>query len=133
MKNKLQLNDTLQSILMTMSGGNPGALTTCLRILKDASEIDPDNFLGGMGVLMDLDSLGIYGSDIWMLYKDVCGKNLATTIAVLRSWQLGITPEDKLKHAISNRGAGLDIQNIISQVTNRLPAFRLDLPLTYLE
>lgn len=50
MKTKLQLSDSVHDILYKMSEGNPGALTVCLKILKEGETIDPDA-LGGIGAL----------------------------------------------------------------------------------
>ena len=48
---------------------------------------------------MDLDSLGIYGSDIWMLYKDVCGENLATSNDAAIEQATKLTKEFGYTHA----------------------------------
>jgi hypothetical protein len=39
---------------------------------------------------MLLDSLGIYGPNVWVIFKDVCEQNHARMLAVLRATQLGI-------------------------------------------
>jgi hypothetical protein len=53
--------------VIRMSKGNPGAL----RVMMD---------LAGMGSSFDylaaLDEMSIYGSDIWLCYKDVCGQSI---------------------------------------------------------
>lgn len=121
---KIQLTDTPQDVVMKLSDGNPGALSVCMQILFEGAEIDPDGFGGGLGALLGLDSLGIYSSRIWMLYKDVCGQDLPTTLAMLRGWQLGIISADVLSHAIDNRGNGLDVANVYAQVHEQLPAFK---------
>ena len=123
MSERIQLTDSTMDVCMKMSEGNPGALTVIMSLMRDAQKIDPDNWMPGLGEVLSLDSLGIYGSKIWMLYKDVCGEDLVKMCAVMRSWQLGITSQQSLIHAIDNRGDGLDVDDLLKQVKTRLPAF----------
>lgn len=120
---RIKLTDTGLSAAMKMSGGNPGAMTVIMRCLRDAEAIDPDSFMGGMGVILALDTHGIYGADIWMLYKDVCAEDLRVMCALLRAVQLGFLPEPQLNAAIQNYGEGLDIPALVARVEKFLPAF----------
>jgi hypothetical protein len=43
-----------------------------------------------IGPVMLLDSLGIYGPNVWVIFKDVCEQNHARMLAVLRATQLGM-------------------------------------------
>lgn len=70
-----------------------------------------------------MDTLGIYGSRIWMLYKDVCGEDLVKTIAILRSYQLGFLNEVELNFAIDNYGRGVDVDRLMEKVTDHLTNF----------
>ena len=124
-KTRIKLKDTVEDILIKMSEGNFGALRVCSDILKNGPVIDPDNCLGGIGVLMALDTHNIYGPSIWMLYKDVCKENLSHMIAVLRAVQLGFISTAVLKHAIENTGDGIDISAVVKQVKERLPRFQI--------
>ena len=123
MKNKLGLEDSGMDVLYKLSEGNPGALTVCMEVLKKGAEIDPDAFGGGLLQLLVFDTLGIYGSRIWMLYKDVCESNLVSMLGVMRAWQLGFITQSQLNWAIDNRGDGLDVKQAVSQVKERLPSF----------
>lgn len=120
---RIKLDDTAMSATIKLSEGNPGALTVCIEILEKGEDIDPDHILGGLGILLIFDSLAIYGSRIWMLYKDVCKQDIVKTVAVLRAAQLGILYEDKLQHAVDNYGEGIDIEDIHKKVRQRLPRF----------
>ena len=120
---KINLDDTPQDMVIKLSGGNPGALTVCLDIVQRGGSIDPDGFDGGIGSLLLFDSMSLYGSRIWMLYKDVCGEDLVKTVAMLRAWQLGFVSEDKLKYAVDNYGNGIDKDDLFKQVKDRLPNF----------
>ena len=119
---KIKLTDTTADALYKISEGNPGALTVCVELLTKAPQIDPEA-LGGLGYLLDLDSLKLYGSRIWCLYKDVCGEDLTKTCAVLRAWQLGYLAKAEIDHAIDNRGDGIDAVIVLATVQADLPAF----------
>jgi hypothetical protein len=55
-------------------------------LMKHSEEIDPLSYLK-VGPVMLLDSLGIYGPNVWVIFKDVCEQNHARMLAVLRaSW-----------------------------------------------
>ena len=123
-KSRIQLTDTAMSAAMKMSDGNPGALTVCAMMLKQGAEIDPDSSMGGLGNLLDMDTLGIYGPQIWMLFKDVCSQDLRVTCALLRAWQLGFVSDVGLRAAIDNYGDGIDIPALVAKVEERLPKFQ---------
>jgi len=124
METRIKLSDSIEDVMAKISGGNPGALTVCMNILKHAEEIDPDALVGGLAALLSLDTHGIYDCRIWMLYKDVCGEDLPTMLAVNRACQLGIISKDILNAAIDDYGNGIDIPDVVRQVKARLPAFQ---------
>lgn len=126
MSTKINLTDSLGETLAKMSEGNPGACVVCLQMQEHGAKIDPDSVFGGLGPIFNLDSLNIYGPRIWMLYKDVCRGNLSRTIALLRAWQLGILPADKLQYAVDHYGEGIDIEAICAQVVQKLPRFKVE-------
>lgn len=125
---RLHLHMGVQDALVAMCDGNPGALTVCLDLLKKGKEIDPQNILEGLGNVMYLDTLGIYGSRIWMFYKDVCGQDLRKMIGVMRANQLGFLREDVLNHGIDNYGDGLDIEKACKAVEERIDGYRMEGP-----
>lgn len=120
---RITLTDNAQSAIAKLSEGNPGALNVCCQLYQETPEIDPDAAFGGLSSLLALDTLGIYGAEIWMLFKDVCGQNLSRTVAVLRANQLGLLSDAKLKRAIQNRGEGVDTAEMFNAVCDRLPNF----------
>jgi hypothetical protein len=123
-KARIQRTDTAISAAMKMGEGNPGALQVCAMMLRDGAKIDPDDFAGGLGNLLSLDTLGCYGSRIWMLFKDVCELDLRVTCALLRAWQLGFLSEATLNYAIDNYGDGIDVPASVAKVEERLPNFQ---------
>jgi hypothetical protein len=50
--------------------------------------------------LLWLDTLNIWDSDIWLLYKDICGQDLPTMLAVIRAWQMGKITEADIHSAL---------------------------------
>jgi hypothetical protein len=129
MGDRVKENMTTLEVIQAMSGGNPGAVAVCCELIKDGGKIDPDDLFAGFGSILILDTLGIYESRIWMLYKDVCGEDLTKLIAVLRAWQLGQlveTTEDKINQAVDNHGEGLDVEAVLEAVKVRLPRFGED-------
>jgi len=54
--------DTMEELLMLLGQGNPGALNILMRLDLEHLTLLADK--------------GIYGSDIWVLYKDKCGEDL---------------------------------------------------------
>jgi len=122
-KDRLQLNDTGGDMLLKMSEGNPGATTVMLEMLMHHDEIDPDAIGGGLFSIMMLDTLGIYGSRIWMFYKDVCNQDISQVFAIMRGWQLGYLTREVLDHAIDHRGTGLGKEELFKKVQERLPNF----------
>lgn len=122
-KTRIELNDTIMSMVMKIIEGNPGAISVCMDLINENARIDPDSALGEIGSILALDTLGIYGSRIWMLYKDVCGEDITKTIGLLRANQLGFLSETVLNDGINNRGNGIDLDNLLEQVKERLPNF----------
>jgi hypothetical protein len=106
-------------VMLKMSEGNPGAVTVLIELYDKTPEIDPMSALDGLGAIMWLDTFGIYGSRIWMLYKDVCGQDIAKTNWMLRACQLGIISETELNHRIDNYGRD-GIDEIIEKVLKEL-------------
>lgn len=123
-ESRIKLSDTGLSATMKMAESNAGAIAVLAKSLAQGGDIDPDSFMGGMANLLDLDTNRIYGTRIWMLYKDVCGQDLRVMTAILRSVQLGFLPITKLQYAIDNCGDGIDVPDFVAQVEKRLPNFK---------
>jgi hypothetical protein len=81
--------------------GNIRAAVCIMDLMKHSEEIDPLSYLKVIGPVMLLDSLGIYGPNVWVIFKDVCEQNHARMLAVLRATQLGMLSSEALE--VSNR------------------------------
>ena len=121
---RILLEDSPQTAILKLAGGNSGALIVCLRLLDQGSLIDPDSALGGFGPLFSLDAFGIYEDRIWQLYKDVCDQDLRVMIAVLRACRLGFVSLKAFTHAVDTMGEGLDVTTLVKRVEDYLPNFQ---------
>jgi hypothetical protein len=119
----LDLKDNGYTACVKLSQGNPGAVTVIVLLLEHAGYIDKDSALGGIGSLLQLDQLGIYGSRIWMLYSDVCNRSLPKMVALLRAVQLGILDSAALQRGIDSYGKGLDADRLLEMVKKELKGF----------
>ena len=99
---RIELNDTVTDMMIKMSDGNPGAVTVMMQMLQEAENIDPQAIMGGVGAVLALDTHEIYGSNIWILYKDVCGGDLRKMIMLMRATQLGKFPHTRLQNLASD-------------------------------
>lgn len=60
---------SIQDKIMGLSQNVPGALRVCVELYNDFGE----------QALDALEESGIRGSDIWLLYNDECGRDIAAT------------------------------------------------------
>ena len=74
-REKLSMNDSLINMAVKMAEGNPGAVRVISKILEDQ---------GGLFFLLDLDDMGMRGSQIWVAFKDYCGQDIEKLKQCLR-------------------------------------------------
>ena len=128
-KERITLSDNMVTVASKLSEGNPGAVNVIMQIVKDSEKIDPDAMMGPFAHLLSLDSFGIYGSNIWILYKDICGQDLTNMLAVLRAVQLGMLSLSMVNRAIdgilgnSKEAVVLDVPGLLEKVREQLPEF----------
>lgn len=126
-----------QQAIVAMADGNPGAVSVMVQMLQKGDAIDPQAFMGGgLSAILFMDTLGIYGSDIWILYKNVCGQSLNRTMGLLRAVQMGILSQRTLNNAVQACGGDgvliapgppepLVVEDVISSLKEKLPSFVL--------
>lgn len=124
---RIDIMDDLVTIVTKMSDGNPGAISVMMQLIKESESIDPDAAMGPLAHILDLDSYGIYGSHIWILYKDICGEDIVNTIAVLRAVQLGLFKKWVLTKAINDIANGTPDESEVIDVSKLLTAVRKEL------
>ena len=123
MTERITLNDTVLDIVMKMTEGNPGAITVLGRLQREHAQIDPQNMMGWLGVVLSLDSYSIYGSRIWMLYKDVCKEDLVNMVSIMRAVQMGLMSEKYLNDYIDNNPDGVHLPTVLEAVREKLSEF----------
>lgn len=127
--NRITLCDNAKSAVIKMCEGNPGAITALVEILKCAKQVDPDDFMGGLGKILALDTLEIYGTNIYVLWNDICDRNTSKMIAVLRANQLGFISDQILKDACHRQDRSgreiIPVEELYVKVVERFPRFDL--------
>ena len=121
---RIGINMSLEDTVNTISDGNFGAFRACFEVLAHGDLIDP--YGGGLGSLLELDVLNIWGERLYRMWHDVCKGDVGKMIAVLRAHQLGqiagVTTET-IQHAIEGQEEGMDLDAVINAVKERLPNF----------
>lgn len=124
---RLDLSDSMMDVFIKMCEGNPGAMSVLAQIMEHGEKIDPDNALGGLGPILSLDTHEIHGSNIWILFKDVCGQNIVHMIAMLRGTQLGLIPYGTMRdHIFATPYMGkpyTEFEALIASIRKTLPDF----------
>jgi len=106
---RLQLTDTGTDILVKMADGNPGAISAMMAIMEHHDSIDPQAMMGAMGAIMILDTWGIYGTDIYVLYSDKCDKDVRKFLLLQRACQLGHLPHSKLQQMAKDQAREVNL------------------------
>lgn len=78
MGNRIKLQDSIADAVVKMVEGNPGAVNVLAQLIKKED---------GLGFVQccKLDDYGIYGSRIWMCYKDLCGQDIDKLYGLLKN------------------------------------------------
>ncbi len=125
---RIELFDDAKSMFIKMSDGNPGAMQAMIVLLSDEiAEIDRDSVMPFFSVLT-LDSLGIYGTGIYILWNDKCKKDSRRLIMLLRATQLGFLPGDKVKEMAADQMRQINLSDdewveLDAKVCDRLSRF----------
>ena len=118
---------SFEDAVAAMGGGNPGSIAAMAQMCSRSTSIDPDNLLRELGPVVNLDNFGIYDGDIYILFSDICGRDVARTLAVLRATQLGMFDAAVLADACSRQDysgrAMVPVDDLYKKVRERLPNF----------
>lgn len=117
---KIQLTDSNMDVFMKISEGNPGAIRVVMELFR--SNFDPDSPLGSYVPILSLDHHGIYGSSVWVLFKECCGGKILNVVTVLRAVQLGLFTDRELWDHIDTDKT-LPMDDLYAKVKAQLPAF----------
>lgn len=126
---RITLSDSMESAIIKMVEGNMGAMNVCMLLIKEGGKIDTQTIMGGFSFILDLDREGIYGTDIYVFWNDICNRELPKMIAVLRAVQLGFFNGRVLADACHRQDySGRDlvpVNDLYNKVIERLPNFDL--------
>lgn len=124
---KITLSDSISSAISKMAEGNIGAVNACISLIEEGERTDPQNMMGGFGCILDLDREGIYGTDIYVFWNDICNQETSKMMAVLRAVQLGFFSGRVLADACHRQDYSgrsmIPVEELYKMVTERLPAF----------
>jgi hypothetical protein len=133
---RIQEGEHIDVSIAKMADNNMGTINVLRDLFNSAGRIDPDATPGGgLNHIILLDDWGIYGSAIWILFKDVCGENYVNLIALIRSVQLGIVRRGILLDELSARLSGAKARTshsifkfteVLEDVRGSLPKFTKD-------
>jgi hypothetical protein len=124
---RIELNDSIMDMVVKMAEGNPGAINAMMNLIQENESIDPDDCFGPFGKFMLLDTFEIYGTDIYVLYSDICSQQINKMISTLRACQLGFLSPSILKDVSSRQDYSgknmIDVENLYNKVKEHLPKF----------
>lgn len=126
---KIKLEDTTMDVIKKMSDGNPGAIGVVMQIINKGAEIDPQDFMGGMGAVLMLDTCEVYGTDIYVLFNDKCDSDIRKTIMIIRAVQLGLFDRIKFKNMCADQMREINLtsdewKDLDHSVCKKLPQFQ---------
>ncbi len=126
---RIGLNDSMQDVIVKMSDGNPGGLAAIMNLIKDGEAIDPQGAMGGLGNVLLLDTLGIYGTEIYVLHNDQCNRDTRELCMLLRAYQLGYISGERLQKIAGSQMRDTllskeEMDDLDAKVTKRLPDFQ---------
>ena len=126
---RIKLTDTTMDMILKMSEGNPGAGCALMDIIKDHNSIDPQACMGSVGAILSLDTFEIYGTDIYVIYKDKCNSDVRKMLMLMRSVQLGFLGRDKLKSMAADQQGQVNLTDnewseLDKKVCDRLDDFK---------
>lgn len=123
---RIDMDMTIQTAIMAIcrspEGFNPGAISFCAELVKHGVVIDPDSAFGPWSGLMELDEHGIYGERAYMLWNDVCGRDVGQALALFRASQMGLLRID-FSRLIDAGGEGLCWTALFDSLKKELPNF----------
>lgn len=108
---RIELTDSVMSIVMKMSDGNPGAVSALSEIIKHGPVIDPQSAMPEVMPMLHLDTHGIYGTDIYVLFNDKCHRNVRKLLVLIRATQLGFLPPHKLKQLAADQSREVNLSD----------------------
>lgn len=112
---------------MLLADGNPGAIRCMGELLQITMKSQFYLPFSGVRVLQLLDKYGIYGTDIYVLYNDICDRDCFKVLALLSAVEIGYLHPAVLCEACSRQDYSgknlIDIDNIVRYIRSVFPYF----------
>jgi len=125
----LELRDNTVNIIKKMGKGNPGAMSVLIKLLQSKDVVTRKNTT--TDYILDMDRLGIYGENIWILYKDLCSERLNVLMAILYAQRTGNLDTTQLLTHIEGiqkykDHTPIDVDAVIDEICDENPLFVVD-------
>lgn len=126
---KISLQDDIRTITVKLAGGNPGALEALCSFFPVITDIFKEHQGEALfQIFMFLDTYRIYGTDIYVFWRDICGRNTFKTIAVIEACKIGLFDARILADVCHRQDySGRDmvpVCDLVKQVCEQSPLFQ---------
>ena len=115
----------ISTIVDIMSDGVPSVDMILYTVYERNAVIDPQTLYKSLDAITFMDEKGIYGKDVWDLYRYVCEESVPKMIMTMRAVQLGIIPMFHVRKAM-RRDMRLNFDDMEFEVCAKLNAFKLN-------
>lgn len=88
------MNNNLEDKIISMSDGNPGAINFLMKLVETDIGI-------GLTVIKQLDGYNVRGAKLYMLWNDVCYRNLKNVFKVMDEIEIGVITLTELDENLS--------------------------------
>lgn len=110
---KIKIGDSLKDIIYKISEGNPGVIAFILEL----SNLCDKKAINFVKLLMIIDSMELYGSSLYMLWNDSCGRDINKSIKIIQAFRVGIITKQHIKERILNVGYGKSFDDLVKSFT----------------
>ena len=108
---KINYNDTIIEVITKLSEGNPGALS----VLSELIESYNGDTLKLLPEYLTIDSMELYGSQLYMLWNDCCNRKIEKVKKVLELYRKGKINSNDIDERIKNVGYGKSFDDLIER------------------
>lgn len=119
--------DDIIKCVTKLCEGNPGAASCLCRLLEITFANPIELPINGAQALLQLDKCGIYGTDIYVLWKDICECDFVKVLELLTAVYLNLLNPFILGDACSRQdrsGKNLfDVEQVVRNVKTFFPDF----------
>ncbi|MBI3515670.1 MAG: hypothetical protein HY060_16675 [Proteobacteria bacterium] len=119
---RIDIQDTPANAVLKLVGNDRAAADACIAMVKAVEHADPDAAFGPFTPLLILEQIGLSGARIGRFYRQVCGGDAVTALAVLHAVRLKLVPADIVKRAADGKGR-VATDKVLDRVRAELPRF----------